>query len=330
MGQLETPSGNDVAQQARPPRHAVAVGRQFPTPGNPVERTPPATVVDRPVSGRLGSLEVKLAGSPAEIRRAQALRYRVFFEEMSARGDLRTHSLRRDADRFDRVCDHLLVLDHAASNRSLIGRRPRVVGTYRLLRDDTARLNGGSYTEGEFDITPLIRRKPSLRFLELGRSCVFQPYRNKRTVELLWHGVWSYVLAHGMDVMIGCASLEGADPDRLALQLSFLHHHARAPEEWRVRAYDHFYVEMNRLPRSAIDARRALRSLPPLVKGYLRLGAFVGDGAVIDRQFGTTDVCIVLPVSAIRSRYVNYYGTDASRFALKPRVLPRGAPLSVA
>ncbi|MGH6922277.1 MAG: GNAT family N-acetyltransferase [Propylenella sp.] len=316
--------------RARPLRDAFAASRNFLSRRQLVRRiSPPAGPGAEPL-GRLGSLEVRLANSPAEIRRAQALRYQVFFEEMSARGDLRTHSLRRDADRFDRVCDHILVLDRTAADRSLIGRRPRVVGTYRLLRDDAARLNGGFYTEAEFDIAPLIRMKPSLRFLELGRSCVLQPYRNKRTVELLWHGVWSYVLAHGMDVMIGCASLEGTDPDRLALQLSFLHHHARAPDEWRVLAHDHLRVEMNRLPRSAIDARAALRLLPPLVKGYLRLGAFVGDGAVIDRRFGTIDVCIVLPVSAIRSRYMDYYGADASRYALKPRALPRGAPLSAA
>jgi putative hemolysin len=328
MGQLGTPSGDEFAPRARPLWDVVEIGRQFLTPRNLAKRFSPTTVTNGLALGRLGNLEVKLAASPAEIRRAQALRYRVFFEEMSAQGDLRTHGLRRDADRFDRICDHLLVLDHAAAGRSLIGRRPRVVGTYRLLRDDAARPNGGFYTEGEFDVAPLIRRKRSLRFLELGRSCVLQPYRNKRTVELLWHGIWSYVLAHGIDVMIGCASLEGTDPDLLALQLSFLHTHARAPEEWRVRAHDRLYVEMNRLPQKAIDARAALRSLPPLVKGYLRLGAFVGDGAVIDRQFGTTDVCIVLPVSAIRSRYVDYYGADASRYALKTRALANGAPLS--
>jgi putative hemolysin len=130
-----------------------------------------------------------------------------------------------------------------------------------------------------------------------------------------------------MDVMVGCASLEGTDPDRLALPLSFLYHHARAPEEWRVRAHDHRYIEMNRMPLSAIDTRAALRALPPLIKGYLRLGAFVGDGAVVDHRFGTTDVCIVLPVAAIDPRYVDYYGADASRYAVRPTT---NAPLAAA
>ena len=141
------------------------------------------------------------------------------------------------------------------------------------------------------------------------------PYRNKRTVELLWHGIWTYVLRHQLDVMIGCASLDGTDPDALALPLSYMHHFARAPQNWRARAVPERHVEMNRMPKAAIDPRAALRALPPLVKGYLRLGAYIGEGAVIDHQFGTTDVLIVLPVSAIRSRYIAHFGADADRHA---------------
>jgi len=116
-------------------------------------------------------------------------------------------------------------------------------------------------------------------------------------------------------VMIGCASLEGTDPDKLALPLSFLHHFARAPEPWNATALPQRRVEMNRLPKARVDPKEALRRLPPLIKGYLRLGAQIGDGAVIDRQFGTTDVLIVLPVSAITSRYIGHFGADASRHA---------------
>jgi putative hemolysin len=265
--------------------------------------------------GRLGDLEVRLAVSAAEIRRAQALRYRVFYEEMSAVPDKRMQFMRRDIDRFDPICDHLLVLDHANLCRPLLRQRPEIVGTYRLLRQSVADRHGGFYTAGEYEIAPLIRSKPHLGFLELGRSCVLKPYRNKRTVELLWHGIWAYVLRHRIDVMIGCASLDGTDPDRLALPLSFLHHFAGAPPEWQVRAQDRLRVDMNRMPAATIDAKAALRALPPLIKGYLRLGAYIGDGAVIDHQFGTTDVCIILPVAAINSRYIDYYGPDAGRYA---------------
>jgi putative hemolysin len=264
--------------------------------------------------GRLGSLEVRLARKPGEIRRAQKLRYRVFYKEGSAVADARIFFARRDIDAFDRICDHLLVIDHAHSGE-VLGNRSAVVGTYRLLRQEVAERHRGFYTAGEFAIDGLIARHSDLRFLELGRSCVLPPYRNKRTVELLWHGIWSYVLQHRFDVLIGCASLEGTDPDRLALPLSFLHHFARAPEPWRAAALPHRHVEMNRMAQDAIDSRAALRALPPLIRGYLRVGAYIGDGAVIDHQFGTTDVLIILPVSAINARYIGYFGADATRHA---------------
>jgi putative hemolysin len=264
--------------------------------------------------GRLADLEVRLAASPSEEQRAQELRYEVFYEEMTAVADVHARALRLDADPFDRICDHLLVLDHSNRNRAS-RRQPQIVGTCRLLRQQLARRHSGFYTEREFDLAPLLELHADLSFLELGRSCVLKKYRNKRTVELLWHGIWAYVLMHGVDVMIGCASLAGTDPDRLALPLSFLHHHARPPAEWAVRARENLCVEMNRSPASAIDPRAALRALPPLIKGYLRLGAYVGNGAVIDRQFGTTDVCIILPVASISPRYVSHYGADAGRYA---------------
>jgi len=207
----------------------------------------------------------------------------------------------------------LLVVDHAVRRPPRF--KPAVVGTYRLLRHDVAARHGGFYSAGEFDVASLAARHASLKFLELGRSCVLAPYRNKRTVELLWRGIWSYVLANGVDVMFGCASLEGTDPDRLAVPLSFLHHFARASEEWRTRALPRRYVEMNRRPKATLDPKEALRMLPPLVRGYLRLGARIGDGAVIDRQFGTTDVLIVLPIAAIEARYIEHFGPNAQRHA---------------
>ena len=266
----------------------------------------------RATPGRLGALEVRLARTSAEIRRAQKLRYEVFYKEMSAVADTTAYFARRDIDLFDAVCDHLLVVDHGAPK---VRNAAAIVGTYRLLRQDVAERTGGFYSAGEFDVGSLVARHRGLKFLELGRSCVQPPYRNKRTVELLWHGIWTYVLEHRVDVMIGCASLDGTDPDRLALPLSFLHHYARAPEPWRTMALPRRYLELNRMPKAAVAPKTALQLLPPLIKGYLRLGAFVGDGAVIDRQFGTTDVLIILPVSEIKSRYVAHFGPGAERHA---------------
>ena len=256
--------------------------------------------------GRLGSMEVRLACKAAEVRRAQKLRYRVFYKEGSAIPDTAKMMARRDVDAFDALCDHLLVIDHSAPIARL-RRSPAVVGTYRLLRQDIADRHGGFYTASEFDIGGLIKDHANLKFLELGRSCVLPPYRNKRTVELLWRGIWTYVRRHKLDVMIGCASLKGTDPDELALPLSFLHHYAGAPEPWSARALPERYVDMNRMSKDAIDTRQALRALPPLVRGYLRLGAVIGNGAVVDHQFGTTDVLIILPVSGITNRYSTHF-----------------------
>ncbi|MDD7909576.1 MULTISPECIES: GNAT family N-acetyltransferase [Pseudovibrio] len=267
--------------------------------------------------GRVGSLEVRQAENWKEVKHSQRLRYHVFYEEMSAIADAQTMLTRRDKDAYDAICDHLLVVDHDSlvKTKPFSKPKPQIVGTYRMLRQNVADMNGGFYTAGEYDIQPLLERHSHANFMELGRSCVLKPYRNKKTVELLWHGIWSYVLMHNVDVMIGCASIEGTDPDRLSEQLSFLHHYAQAPEEWRVSALPDLHVDMNRMPKDKVDQRSALRALPPLIKGYLRLGAYIGDGAVVDHQFGTTDVLIVMPVSALNSRYVNYYGADASRYA---------------
>lgn len=283
------------------PKRGVLGGRTFVIGRKPLR-----------VYGRIGNLEVRLARSHSDIRRAQKLRYQVFFEEMSAIPDAQAVMRRRDEDRYDSYCDHVLVVDHgfnAEAKRRPWQRQPRVVGTYRLLRQEVAEAHGGFYTQGEYNIAPMVEaRRGTHRFLELGRSCVLKPYRNRRSVELLWHGVWAYIREHKLDVMIGCASFEGTDPRAHAMALSFLHHYSLAPEDWRVRAHDDQYVSMNILPKEQVDPRQALKALPPLIKGYLRLGAFVGDGAVVDHQFGTTDVLMIMPVANIDERYFAHFG----------------------
>ena len=265
------------------------------------------------VYGRIGNLDVRLATTRRDIREAQRLRYEVFYEEMSAKPSIVASMRRLDQDPYDAICDHLLVVDRginpAASDVWPRARDPKVVGTYRVLRQEVAQRALGFYTAGEYDIGPMIAAKsPRYRFMELGRSCVLQPYRTKRSVELLWHGLWTYVREHKVDVMIGCASFEGIDPAEHAMALSFLHHFAKAPADWSCRAHAHLYQSMDLIPKEKVDAKRALKAMPPLIKGYLRLGAFVGDGAVIDRQFGTTDVLIVLPVEKIDPRYFDHFG----------------------
>jgi L-ornithine Nalpha-acyltransferase len=283
-------------------RHFIAGRSQ-----KPIRQSSPAKL------GSIGCLEVSLARHKRDIKRLQKLRYEIFFGHGRAVGNLATRLTRRDKDHFDGICDHLMVVDR--SRRQWITGGSSVVGTYRLLRQDIAEEHGGFYSARGFDISDLLQRHAGLRFLELGRSCVLPAYRSKRAIELLWHGVWSYVREHRIDVMIGCASLEGTDIGQLRRPLSFLHHFARAPEPWRAAAHSLRQVEMNMMTRDEIDMRRAWRELPPLIKGYLRVGAFVGDGAVVDPQFGTTDVLVVLPVAAINARYISHFGADAQRHA---------------
>lgn len=255
-----------------------------------------------PVLAVLGALEVRVAESDAEIEAAQRLRYRVFYEEMAAEPTPQMRTERRDFDKYDAFCDHLLVID-----RNMRDERgePVVVGTYRLLRGEVAALHGDFYTSSEFDLTPMLKASPpGTRFLELGRSCVLKSHRAKAsTMQLLWRGNQLYIERYGIEIMFGCASFPGTDPDAHALTLSYLHHFHRAPEDFRIRARPELYVEMNRLAKDAIDPKEALRALPALIKGYVRVGAFIGDGAVIDRQFGTTDVLIYFPVSRIDERW---------------------------
>ncbi|QIG48754.1 GNAT family N-acetyltransferase [Nordella sp. HKS 07] len=267
-------------------------------------------IVPGSVLGTKADLTVRLADGAADIDAAQHLRYRVFYEELEARPDDAAKAARRDADRYDAICDHLLVVRNGAASgpdEIQVG-DGELVGTYRLLRQSVAERSGGFYTQDEFDIRPLIERHSGLKFLELGRSCVLKPYRTKPVVELLWQGIWNYVRLYDLDVMLGCASLEGTDPDHHALGLSFMAQNCAAPPEWQVSALPSRKVEMNLLPPSGVDAKRALRILPPLIKGYLRLGCYIGDGAVIDHQFNTIDVLIILPVSAINPRYFSYFG----------------------
>ncbi len=263
------------------------------------------------VLGRIGKFETRLAINHDEVRAAQAARYRVFAEEMGARIAPDAWRTRRDADAFDACCDHLLVIDASIDGDI----EDRIVGTCRLLRQSVAKTGYGFYSASEFAIHDMLARHPQKRFLGLGRSCVVPAHRTRRTVALLWQGIWAYALEHGIDAMFGCASFKGLRPEAHALALSFLHHHAPAKGEWAVGALPELYRKMDLMPVEAIRPRAARAALTPLIKGYLRLGATFGDGAVVDRAFATTDVMVVLPKSAISERYLNYYGPDAPRFA---------------
>lgn len=252
---------------------------------------------------RAGNLGVRLATTQDELTAAQALRYRVFYEEMGAKADAATLASKLDRDEFDTIADHLLVVDHDLGEGV-----ESVVGTYRLIREEAAQTFGRFYSESEYDISPL--KAFSGRKLELGRSCTASAYRSRMVMQLLWRGIAAYVFHHGIDVMFGCASLTGTNPDALAEELTYLALHHSAPEAIRPKALPELYVEMRRLPPEAIHPKQALMRLPPLIKGYLRLGGFVGDGAVIDSQFNTTDIAIIVQTDLVTEKYYRHYERD--------------------
>ena len=264
---------------------------------------------------RVGSLQVRLAQTPEEIDAAQALRYQIFYEEMGAHPSPEVAAKKRDFDAMDACCEHLLVLDNAKTGPD------KVVGTYRLIRREAAAKNGSFYSASEFDITPLVNYEGEI--LELGRSCIHKDYRTGTVMSILWKGLAAYMFRYDIKLMFGCASLHGTNIDDHAIPLSYLYHYHLAPPELRARALPDVYVNMNILPKEAFDPEKALdsitfnniklnpkagqNSLPPLIKGYLRVGCLIGDGAYIDHQFNTTDVCIIFRTELITDRYLKHY-----------------------
>jgi L-ornithine Nalpha-acyltransferase len=265
-----------------------------------------AELLGPPISNRdivqvvAGDFEVRLAQTAAEIDAAQALRYRIFYEEMGAHATPEMARLHRDFDDYDQVCDHLLVLDRRR------GEGPEgIVGTYRLIRRSAAEKLGRFYSAAEFDIQPMIDFPGEV--LELGRSCIASDARNTATMQMLWRGIALYAYHYNIKFMFGCASMPGTDPAAHAEAMSYLYHHHLAPPEIRVRALPSRYVKMDMLAAGSYEPRKALMRVPPLIKGYLRLGGFVGDGAVIDEQFHSTDVFIIVKTELVTEKYIRHY-----------------------
>lgn len=251
-----------------------------------------------------GTLGVRLAATPAEIDAAQALRWHVFYEEMGAVPDEAAAAARRDVDAYDAVADHLLVLDHARGAGAAA-----VVGCYRLIRRPAAARVGRFYSADEYDLSRVLAFAGEV--LELGRSCVHAEYRNRAVMQLLWRGIAAYVFLHEIGLMFGCASLPGTDPDAVAPELTYLYRNHIAPEAIRPVALPQRRITMERLGTQPLDSRAALAALPPLIKGYLRLGGFVGEGAVIDRAFNTVDVAVVVQTDLVTNRYFRHYERGA-------------------
>ncbi|MGL6210924.1 MAG: GNAT family N-acetyltransferase [Paracoccaceae bacterium] len=247
------------------------------------------------------ALVLRLARDDRDLAAAQRLRYRVFVEELGGDGPLVDHEARLERDAFDPVFEHLLLID----TRRDAGALEDVVGVYRLLTSDRMPLAGQYYSEGEYDLGVL--KASGRRLLELGRSCVHSDLRGGAAMFHLWNGLADFVLERGIEVMFGTASFHGVDVGALAQPLSYLYHHHLAPPALRVRARGEARAEMDLVPVEALDRKAAMAGTPALIKAYLRLGGFVGDGAWVDHQFNTTDVCLVMDTARMSEKHRAYY-----------------------
>jgi putative hemolysin len=250
-------------------------------------------------------LKVRLAETEQDRLSAERLRYRVFVEELGGDGPLVDHTGRFERDRFDPFYDHLVLVDTRRDAEAL----DHVVGVYRLMPDARAAEIGGFYSEDEYDISVL--KTSGRRLLELGRSCVDPGYRHGVALFWLWTGLGDYVQRTGAEILFGVASFHGTDIDQLAMPLSHLHHVHLAPPELRVRARPEVFQRMDLLPEASVDRLAAMRAVPSLIKSYLRLGGFVGEGAFVDRVFNTTDVCLVLDTARLSERDLRRFTSDA-------------------
>ena len=257
-----------------------------------------------------GHFTLRLARDSRDLAAAQRLRYRAFVQELGAHGPLVDHEARLERDAFDPLFDHLLLIDTRRDAAAL----EDVVGVYRLLPG--ARLAPGQrfYSESEFDLSAL--RDSGRELLELGRSCVHPDYRGGSAMFLLWNSLAEYVLARGVEVMFGAASFHGTDVAALVQPLAFLHHNHLAPEGLRVRATGPNAQRMDLIPKADVDRRAAMLGTPALIKAYLRLGGFVGEGAFLDHDFNTTDVCLVMDTAQMSARHRRFYeGRQHDRLA---------------
>ena len=249
-----------------------------------------------PPLARLGRFAVRLAASEAERHAAYRLRYEVFHRERGVDAPSMDHAEHVEADAFDPFCDHIVVIDTEARTP---GDSPSIVGTYRAMRAPAPGL--GWATDAEFDLSGLFARHPDLRFCEVGRSCVAPSYRSMRTIEALWCGLWAYACLNSIDAYFGAASFPGTDPARHAAALAHLYRTARAPDAWTAPARGGHAIPTDRFEPA--DRHAALRAMPPLVRGYLRVNAVFGDRAFVDTGFGTTDVFVLARLKAAPPAY---------------------------
>ena len=236
-------------------------------------------------------LSVSLAVNEREVQDAKRLRYRVFVEEMGARLNTRTPGV--DHDFYDPYCEHLVARDEESGE---------IVGTYRILTPEASVRVGGYYSEDEFDMTRLMHLRPYM--VEIGRSCVHPDFRTGATITLLWSGLAKFMMERKYGYLTGCASISMTDGGHNAVAIYDRLTEHMAPTEYRVFPRNPLPLEELRQPVAA--------EMPPLIKGYLRAGAWICGEPAWDPDFNTADLPILLPMNAVEGRYAKHFQLETT------------------
>ena len=245
---------------------------------------------------------IKLADTKSELKKAQALRYSVFYKEKKAKPTFPKKVMRLDYDKIDKFADHLIVIDKKRK-----GIKNEIVGTYRLIRGNIASHFGGFYTSAEFDITNILNSYNNAQVLELGRSCVHKDYRTGTTMKLLWKAIAEYIKLYDINILFGCASFPGIDVQKFSKEFAYLRSNFALPNQISVQSlvnnndpiFNKNNIEKNDL--------RTFAKLPPLIKGYLRVGGRISNSFFVDYDFNTIDLCVVVQTKNIDKKYKNKF-----------------------
>jgi len=241
---------------------------------------------------------VKLAENKLELKNAQALRYLVFYKEKKAKPTISKKILKLDYDKFDKFADHFIVIE-----KNEKGIKNKIVGTYRLLRGDMAYHHGGFYTSSEFDLSTILRSYKYNQILELGRSCVHQDYRKGIIMNLLWKAIAEYIKLYDIKILLGCASFHGTDVMKYSNELSYLRKNFSLSDDLSVRSLDKNIYPNYTKTNLHINNLSIFLKLPPLIKGYLRLGGKVSYDCFVDYKFNSIDLCVIVNTDKIVEKY---------------------------
>ena len=245
-----------------------------------------------------GNFVIKLAEKKSELKQAQALRYSVFYKEKKAKPSIPKKILGLDYDKVDIFADHLIVI-----HKGITDQKNKIIGTYRLIRGDVSANFGGFYTSSEFNLSNILNSYKHSQILELGRSCVHKNYRNGSIMNLLWKAIAQYIKLYGIKILLGCASFPGTNVNKFSSQLCYLRENFSLPDDLSVVSLDNNIHQAYATKNYIVNGPRTFAKLPPLLKGYLRVGGKVSDSFYVDYNFNTIDLCVVVKTSSIDKKY---------------------------